>query len=310
MSLLSVIVPCWNEEEAIPFFYEEFSRVRKLFGERFPNISFELLFVDDGSSDQSLKKIKELKEKDSAVRYVTFSRNFGKDAALFAGLDNAKGDYVVCMDADLQDPPSLLPEMFEAVYSGGYDSAATRRVTRKGEPPVRSFFARLFYKLMNHISTTEIVDGARDYRIMTRQMVDAILSMKEYNRFTKGIYGWIGFKTKWIEFENVERVAGETKWSFWKLFRYAMEGIVDFSTVPLTLILWIGGVFSLLSGISLIACLVLYVREVLNSVPLILSAIAFSFGLQLFFLGIVAHYLANTYMEAKGRPLYIAKEIT
>ena len=234
MKLLTVVVPCYNEEEAIPFFYEEMEKIMVLFSEKWPEITFEYLFIDDGSIDNTLYTVKKLRTKDEKVRYVSFSRNFGKEAGIYAGLEKAKGDFVVIMDVDLQDPPKLLPEMFQAIYEEGYDSSATRRVTRKGEPPIRSFFARCFYKIMNRMSETEIVDGARDYRIMNRKMVDAIIHMSEYNRFTKGIYSWVGFKTKWIEFENVERVAGETKWSFWKLFLYSIEGIISFTTAPLT----------------------------------------------------------------------------
>ena len=232
MSLLSVVVPCYNEEENVPFFYEALLKNQAFFDEN--EIALEILYVDDGSGDGTAAEVKRLREKDERVHLVSFSRNFGKEAAMFAGLENAKGEYVVLMDVDLQDPPSLLPEMFSYMEEG-YDSVATRRVSRKGEPPVRSFFARMFYKLMKRISRTEIMDGARDYRLMTRQMVDAILAMKEYNRFTKGIFGWVGFRTKWLEYENVERAKGETKWNFWKLFLYSLDGITAFSTVPLML---------------------------------------------------------------------------
>ena len=252
MSLLTVVVPCYNEEEAIPFFYEEMLKTIEVFNKDFPSVEFEMLFIDDGSKDKTLKVLREYNERDKRVRYVSFSRNFGKEAGIYAGLDNAKGDYVVIMDADLQDPPSLLPEMFKAVTEEGFDSAATRRVTRKGEPVIRSFFARMFYKLMARISKTEIVDGARDYRIMTRQMVNAILSMGEYNRFTKGIYGWVGFETKWFEYENVERVAGETKWSFWKLFMYSIEGVIGFSTAPLVISSFFGILCMLLAFVMIV----------------------------------------------------------
>ncbi len=229
-NLLSVVVPVLNEQETIPIFYQT---VEKYVPEL--DAEVEYLFIDDGSTDHTMDELRKLAKRDERVRYVSFSRNFGKEAAIYAGLQHAKGDFVVCMDVDLQDPPALLPELYRAVTEEGYDSAATRRVTRKGEPPIRSFFARLFYKLMNRISKTEIVDGARDYRMMSRKFVDALLSMSEYNRFSKGLFGWVGFKTKWIEFENVERVAGETKWSFWKLFKYSIDGIVAFSTAPLVL---------------------------------------------------------------------------
>ena len=231
MPIISIVVPCYNEEEALPLFYQEATRVA---GEM-SGIDFEFVFIDDGSRDNTLSVLRRLAAADRRVRFVSFSRNFGKEAGMLAGLEAATGDYVALMDADLQDPPALLPELYRAVTEEGYDCAATRRTTRAGEPPIRSFFARLFYRLIHKISDADIVDGARDYRLMRRAVVDAILSMREYNRFSKGIFGWVGFRTKWIPFVNVERVAGETKWSFWKLFRYSLEGIVAFSTVPLAL---------------------------------------------------------------------------
>ena len=240
MSLFSAIVPCYNEEENIDYFYQEFMKNEPFFRDH--DLEFELLYVDDGSKDKTVEKVKELRRKDERVHLISFSRNFGKEAAMYAGLEHAKGDYVAVMDADLQDPPSLLPEMFGYLWDG-YDQAATRRVTRKGEPPIRSFFARQFYKLINKFSKTEIVDGARDFRLMKRCVVDAILSVKEYNRFSKGIFEWVGFKTRWIEFENVERKYGETKWSFWKLFVYSIEGITSFSTAPLALAALMGVLF-------------------------------------------------------------------
>ena len=240
---ISIVVPCYNEQDALPYFYNEFKNLTTIMSYE----TFELILVDDGSSDKTLETIKDLTVQDERVKYVSFSRNFGKEAAILAGFEHSKGDFVALMDADLQDPPLLLPEMYQAVTVEGYDSVATRRVTRKGEPPIRSFFARMFYKIMNNISKTELVDGARDYRLMNRKFVDALLSMKEYNRFTKGLFGWVGFKTKWIEFENVERVAGETKWSFWKLLVYAIEGIVAFSTAPLVIATIIGLLFCLLA---------------------------------------------------------------
>lgn len=243
MKLLSVIVPCYNEEENVRDFYDEFCKNAEFFREK--QIEFELLYVDDGSKDGTAAEVKKLHEEDGRVRLVSFSRNFGKEAAIYAGLQKCRGDLAVLMDADLQDPPSLLPKMYEFIEQG-YDSVATRRVTRKGEPLIRSFFARMFYRLMNKISRTEIVDGARDYRLMTRQVVDAILSMSEYNRFTKGIFGWVGYETKWLEYENVERRKGETKWSFWKLFLYSLEGIIAFSTAPLTIASVMGVLFVLL----------------------------------------------------------------
>lgn len=311
MSLLTVVVPCYNEEEAIPFFYEEMLKTIEVFNKDFPSVEFEMLFIDDGSKDKTLKVLREYNEKDKRVRYVSFSRNFGKEAGIYAGLDNAKGDYVVIMDADLQDPPSLLPEMFKAVTEEGFDSAATRRVTRKGEPVIRSFFARMFYKLMARISKTEIVDGARDYRIMTRQMVNAILSMGEYNRFTKGIYGWVGFETKWFEYENVERVAGETKWSFWKLFMYSIEGVIGFSTAPLVISSFFGILCMLLAFIMIVFIIIrkLVYGDPTSGWPSLVCIIMLIGGMQLSCIGIVGEYLAKTYLETKHRPIYIAKEI-
>ena len=311
MSLLTVVVPCYNEEEAIPFFYEEMLKTIEVFNKDFPSVEFEMLFIDDGSKDKTLKVLREYNEKDKRVRYVSFSRNFGKEAGIYAGLDNAKGDYVVIMDADLQDPPSLLPEMFKAVTEEGFDSAATRRVTRKGEPVIRSFFDRMLYKLMARISKTEIVDGARDYRIMTRQMVDAILSMGEYNRFTKGIYGWVGFETKWFEYENVERVAGETKWSFWKLFMYSIEGVIGFSTAPLVISSFFGILCMLLAFVMIVFIIIrkLIYGDPTSGWPSLVCIIMLIGGMQLSCIGIVGEYLAKTYLETKHRPIYIAKEI-
>ena len=311
MSLLTVVVPCYNEEEAIPFFYEEMLKTIEVFNKDFPSVEFEMLFIDDGSKDKTLKVLREYNEKDKRVRYVSFSRNFGKEAGIYAGLDNAKGDYVVIMDADLQDPPSLLPEMFKAVTEEGFDSAATRRVTRKGEPVIRSFFARMFYKLMARISKTEIVDGARDYRIMTRQLVNAILSMGEYNRFTKGIYGWVGFETKWFEYENVERVAGETKWSFWKLFMYSIEGVIGFSTAPLVISSFFGILCMLLAFVMIVFIIIrkLIYGDPTSGWPSLVCIIMLIGGMQLSCIGIVGEYLAKTYLETKHRPIYIAKEI-
>ncbi len=312
MKLLTVVVPCYNEEEAIPFFYEEMEKIMVLFSEKWTEITFEYLFIDDGSIDNTLYTVKKLRTKDEKVRYVSFSRNFGKEAGIYAGLEKAKGDFVVIMDVDLQDPPKLLPEMFQAIYEEGYDSSATRRVTRKGEPPIRSFFARCFYKIMNRMSETEIVDGARDYRIMNRKMVDAIIHMSEYNRFTKGIYSWVGFKTKWIEFENVERVAGETKWSFWKLFLYSIEGIISFTTAPLTFSIMIG---LLMSIAAVFVILFIIIRKWLfgdptNGWPSMVCIIVFIGGIQLFCMGILGEYLAKTYLETKKRPIYISREET
>ncbi len=307
MKLLSVIVPCYNEEENIRDFYEELLKNNDFFRQK--DLEVEILYIDDGSKDKTVEEIKKLREEDERVHCVSFSRNFGKEAAIYAGLQKAKGDFLVMMDADLQDPPSLLPEMYGYIEQG-YDSVATRRVTRKGEPPIRSFFARAFYKLINRISKTEIVDGARDYRLMTRQVADAILSMTEYNRFTKGIYGWVGYETKWLEFENVERKKGETKWSFWKLFLYSLEGITAFSTVPLAIASIMGVLFCLFALLLIIVTIVrkLAFGDPTSGWPSLVCIIALVSGVQLFCLGIVGQYLSKTYMEVKRRPIYLVKE--
>lgn len=307
MKLLSVIVPCYNEEENVPFFYEEFIKNEAFFREK--EIEWELVYVDDGSKDGTVAEAKKLHEKDERVHLLSFSRNFGKEAAMYAGLNRAKGDYVVLMDADLQDPPSLLPEMLSYMEQG-YDSVATRRVSRKGEPPVRSFFARIFYRLMKRISKTEIMDGARDYRMMTRQMVNAILEMKEYNRFTKGIFGWVGFQTKWLEYENVERKKGETKWNFWKLLMYSIEGITAFSTVPLSFAAVMGVLFCVLAFVLILFIIIRtsIFGDPVSGWPSLVCIISLISGVQLFCLGIVGQYLAKTYMEVKKRPIYLLKE--
>ncbi len=309
MSLLTVICPCYNEEESVGLFYQEVMKNQDFF--RGKDVEMEILFIDDGSGDKTLAEIKKLRAEDQRVRYVSFSRNFGKEAAMYAGLEKAKGDYVVIMDVDLQDPPHLLPEMFSCLEQG-YDSVATRRVNRKGEPVIRSFFARMFYKLMKRISKTEIVDGARDYRLMTRQMVDAILSMGEYNRFTKGIYGWVGFRTKWLEFENVERAKGETKWNFWKLLVYSIEGITAFSTAPLSISAFVGVLFCLLAFIMIIFIIVrkLIFGDPVSGWPSMVCIILMTSGVQFFCTGILGQYLAKTYLEVKRRPIYLAKEET
>lgn len=307
MSLLSVIVPCYNEEDNVALFYEELLKIQSFFSEN--NIDLELIYIDDGSKDKTVSEVKRLREEDERVHLISFSRNFGKEAAMFAGLENAQGDYVVMMDVDLQDPPSLLPDMFS--YMGqGYDSVATRRVSRKGEPPVRSFFARAFYRLMKKISRTEIMDGARDYRLMSRQMVDAILSMQEYNRFTKGIFGWVGFRTKWLEYENVERLKGETKWNFWKLFLYSLDGITAFSTVPLMLASVIGVLFCVIAFLMIIFIIVrkLIFGDPVSGWPSLVCIILMTSGVQFFCTGILGQYLAKTYMEVKRRPIYLVRE--
>ena len=303
---ISVIVSCYNEEESLPLFYEE---MRKVMAEMSQN-DFELIFVNDGSRDNTLKEIKELRAKDKRVRYISFSRNFGKEAAMKAGLDYSTGDYVTLMDADLQDPPKMLPEMLNILESEHYDCVGTRRVTRKGEPVIRSFFARKFYKIINKMSKVEMVDGARDYRLMTRQMVEAIKSCEEYNRYSKGLWSFVGFKTKWLEFENVQRVAGETKWSFWKLFKYAIEGIVAFTTAPLTMAAFLGILFCFIAFIMIIVIIfkTLVWGDPVSGWPSLACIIIFVSGIQLFFMGIFGEYLAKTYLETKKRPLYIIKE--
>lgn len=306
MELCSFVVPCFNEEEAIPYYYDEMQKyIPKL-----KDLEIEFVFIDDGSSDGTLKEIEKLQAADNRVHYVSFSRNFGKEAALYAGLKKSKGDYIVTMDVDLQDPPYLLEEMYSYIKSGEYDCVATRRVTRRGEPPIRSFFARRFYKLINKMSDTDIVDGARDYRFMKRAMVDAIISMEEYNRFSKGIFGWVGFKTKWLEFENVERIAGETKWSFWKLFVYAIDGIVAFSTAPLTIASIAGLTFCIIAFIMVMVIILraLIFGDPVAGWPSLACIVTFVGGIQLLGIGIIGIYLDKTYMETKKRPIYITKK--
>ncbi len=304
--LISLVVPCYNEEQSLPYFWKETTAVMR----QMDYLDFEVIFVDDGSRDKTLEILRALAASDSRVKYLSFSRNFGKEAAMYAGLEHAKGDYAAVMDADLQDPPALLEEMYRAVTQEGYDSAATRRVTRKGEPPIRSFFARMFYKIINKMADVEIVDGARDFRLMNRKFLNALLELKERNRFSKGLFGWVGFKTKWLEFENVERVAGETKWSFWKLFKYSIEGIVAFTTTPLTLASFMG---FLLCMVALCSTVFIVVRKLLFGDPVsgwasTASIITFIGGIQLFFMGIFGQYLAKAYTEIKNRPIYIVAE--
>ena len=303
---VSLIVPCYNEEAALPFFYEAVCEVAS----ELDNYDFSFVFVNDGSKDRTLQILRELAAKDERVQYLSFSRNFGKEAAMYAGFCNAKGDYVAVMDADMQDPPSLLPEMIHILEDEEYDSVATRRVTRDGEPPIRSFFARMFYKIINRISEADIVDGARDFRLMKREMVEAIVSMCEYNRFSKGIFGWIGFRTKWLPYKNVERVAGETKWNFWKLFKYSIEGIVNFSQAPLS-IASMSGLF--LTLVSFLMVLFVFVRRMIFGDPVAgwastICIILFIGGVQLLCMGIMGQYLAKTYLEVKKRPHYIVAE--
>ena len=302
---LSLIIPCYNEQEVLPLFHRKATQVLENMG-----CEYELLFVDDGSKDGTLALMKDLAAKDQHVKYLALSRNFGKESAMYAGLVNAKGDYVAVMDADLQDPPELLPEMVEKLRSGEYDCVAARRVSRKGEPKIRSFFARAFYKLVNLISEAEIVDGARDFRLMKRDMVRAVVAMGEYNRFSKGIFSWVGFRTGWVEYGNVERAAGTTKWSFWGLVKYAMDGVVSFSQAPLSAIAWFGLIMTAIAAVMLVFVVV---RKLIFGDPVAgwastMSVIIFIGGLQLFCLGIIAQYLAKTYMESKRRPHYIVSE--
>lgn len=307
MALLSVVVPCYNEEENVSCFYDELMKNSAFFNEK--QLDLEVIYVDDGSKDGTVCEIKKLAEKDKRVKMISFSRNFGKEAAIFAGFKKAQGDYVVMMDVDLQDPPALLPEMFSYIEQG-YDSVATRRVSRKGEPAIRSFFARMFYKLMNKISKADIVDGARDYRLMTRQVVDSILSMGEYNRFSKGIFGWVGYNTKWIEYENVERLHGETKWSFWKLFIYSIEGITAFSTVPLAIASVMGVFFCAAAFLMILFILIrsLVWTDPVGGWPSLVCIICMVSGVQLLCIGIIGQYLSKTYLEVKHRPIYLVKE--
>lgn len=307
--LISIIVPCYNEESSLPYFYKEIGRVFSSMEKEYP-VNFELLFVNDGSRDATLSIIREYAQKDSRVKYISFSRNFGKEGAILAGLEHAGGDYVAMMDADLQDPPALLSEMYALIKNGDYDCIGTRRVDRKGEPPIRSFFARCFYRLINKISKADIVDGARDFRLMTRQMTDAIVRMPEYNRFSKGIFGWVGFRTKWLEYENIERVAGDTKWSFWKLFLYSLDGIIAFSTAPLFIasVLGILCLFLALIFIAIIIAKTLIWGDPVAGYPSLMCVILMIGGLQLVSIGILGQYLAKTYLETKHRPIYIVRE--
>ena len=303
--LVSIIVPCYNEQDALPLFYRETTRVLEKM-----DCDHELILVNDGSLDNTLPVMKDLASKDPRVFYFSLSRNFGKESAMYAGLCNARGDYMAVMDADLQDPPSLLPKMLELLKSGEYDCVATRRMDRVGEPPVRSWFAKRFYRLINQISDADIVDGARDFRLMTRAMTNAVLSMGEYNRFSKGIFGWVGFKTFWLPYENVERVAGQTKWNFWKLFKYAIDGIINFSNAPLSIASWFG---ILMTAVSILSLLFIVVRRLIWGDPVAgwastICVIIFIGGLQLFCLGIIGQYLAKTYMESKHRPHFIISE--
>lgn len=305
MKKVSIIVPCYNEEESIPLFYKE---IKKVFSKI--NYKLELIFVEDGSKDKTLELIRELSKEDKEANYISLSRNFGKEAAMWAGLKHSTGDYITVMDCDLQDPPALIPEMLRLIEEEGYDVVGTRRVTRKGEPPIRSFFARMFYKIINKMSKVEMVDGARDYRMMTRQVVDNLLTLKEYNRYSKGLFSFVGFKTKWLEYENIERVAGETKWNFWKLFLYAIEGIVAFTTAPLTMAATFGILFCLVAFIMIIVIIVktLVYGDPTSGWPSLACIIFMTNGIELLCIGVIGEYLSKTYLEVKKRPIYIVKE--
>ena len=304
--LISIVVPCYNEEKALPHYYNKMREIMN----NMNYVDFEIILVNDGSKDNTLKEMQELARNDARIKFINFSKNFGKEAAMYAGFEYSKGDFIAVMDADLQDPPELLEEMYKGIKEENYDCVATRRTTRKGEPPIRSFFARMFYRLINRISKTEMVDGARDYRLMTRQMLNAILSMKEYNRYSKGLFSFVGFDTKWLEYENVERVAGETHWSFWKLFKYALEGITAFSTVPLVMSSIIGIIFFFISIIAIIYIIIntLMYGNPTSGWPSMICIIFMVTGIQLSCIGIIGQYLSKVYLEVKNRPIYIVKD--
>lgn len=306
MKKISIIIPCYNEEETLPYLFKQLMKQI----DKMNYVEFEVLFIDDGSKDKTLSIIKELSKLNNKVRYISFSRNFGKEAAIYAGLKNVKGDFVAIMDADLQDPPELLEEMYNSLINENYDCVATRRLTRKGEPLLRSLFAKMFYKIINKMSDVDIVDGARDYRLMNRKMVNAILSMSEYNRFSKGLFGWVGFKTKWIAYDNVERIAGITKWSFWKLFKYSIEGITAFSTTPLVISAIIGLLFCFISFVMIIVIIIktLVFGDPTSGWPSMVCIMFMIGGIQLFCTGIIGQYLSKTYIETKNRPIYIIDE--
>ncbi len=301
-----MIVPCFNEQEALPLFYNEICKV----AEALNQLDFEFVFVNDGSEDSTSDILKQMNEKDPRAHYISFSRNFGKEAAIYAGLRKSQGEYVVLMDVDLQDPPALIYDMYESIKKEGFDCVATRRVNREGEPKIRSFFAKCFYRLMNKISSTEFVDGARDYRMMKRQMVDAVLEMSEYNRFSKGIFSWVGFRVKWLEYVNEQRVAGETKWSFWKLFLYSLDGIIAFSTIPLSIASYIGILFCLVAFVLIVFIIAktMIWGDPTSGWPSLICIISLIGGLQMLCIGVLGHYLSRTYLESKKRPIYIVRE--
>ena len=307
MEKISIIVPCYNEEQALPLFYEELEKNISKFNE---NMEFEILFVNDGSKDNTLNIIKELSSKESKIKYISFSRNFGKESAIYAGLENASGDYITIMDADLQDPPALLEKMYNYIKNENYDAVGTRRVDRKGEPIIRSFFSKMFYKIINNLTSFENVDGARDFVFMKRKVANAIISLKEYNRYSKGLFGFVGFNVKWIEYENIQRIAGQTKWSFWKLTKYALEAITAFSTTPLIISSVLGLVFCIISFLLIIAIIfkTLILGDPTSGWPSLVCIIFMVSGIQLFSLGIIGQYLSKTYLEIKKRPIYIVGE--
>ena len=306
MKKVNLIVPCYNEAEALPLFKDELNKVIQTLYQ----YTLEILLINDGSTDTTLSVMKEICDTDSHYKYISFSRNFGKEAAMYAGFCNSDGDYAAIMDADMQDPPALLPDMLHCLETEDYDSVATRRVSRIGEPKIRSFFARNFYKLINKISDADVVDGARDFRLMKREMVDSIVAMCEYNRFSKGIFGWIGFKTKWLEYENVNRIAGETKWSFWGLFKYAVDGIINFSETPMSLASGLGIFLTIFSFLMVIFIIIR--KEIFGDPvagwPSLACIIIFIAGLQFLCMGIMGKYIAKTYLEVKNRPHYIVSE--
>ena len=305
MTLLSVVVPCYNEQESLQLFYDAAVKVFDTL-----DMDYEIILVNDGSRDRTLEIMLDLYHAHpGTIKVVNFSRNFGKEGALLAGLEKAKGDYVTVMDADLQDPPEYVPKMFELMEKNNDDIVGSRRVSREGEPPIRSFFARNFYKIINHFSDVQIVDGARDFRLMKRKVVDSILSLREYNRFSKGMFVWVGYKAEYLEYENIERVAGETSWSFWKLFRYALDGIIEYTNAPLRAAAWLGGFMTVIFTIEMIVLLILaLIGKTISNTVLILSVVLFLGSILILFLGIIGEYLAKTYDEVRHRPQYIVKD--
>lgn len=303
MDLLSIVVPCFNEEESVEIFFKEIQKV-------LADQNYEIIYINDGSSDNTLKEIKKLANENSNIKYISFSRNFGKESAIYAGLKNASGDLVCLIDVDLQHPPSLIPEMIETIFNEDYDVVAARRVSRKGEPAIKSFFSHSFYKIFNRISEIELVEGATDYRVMTRQVVDSILELSEYNRFSKGLFHWVGFNTKWIPYENIERIAGETTWSFWGLVQYSIEGIVAFTTIPLSISTFIGTIISIIAFIYMIFIVIRYLiySDPVQGYPTIMCVMLFLGGIQLLSIGVLGKYLEKTYVETKNRPIFIVKE--